>query len=161
MAATARVERTPTHHDREVAGLLRRAIAVVDGTGRFGDRKVFVSAVWTTMCRLDTAGGGTLTEGCTIDHFKGWLFRSRILTTDGSDNGAPLVVLARADLVAAMDPALVATSEVLADGATYHFVLDPVIAVDLYVPRLPARAPFLPSARARVSVGRERSRRTR
>lgn len=160
MAATARVERTPTYCDREAACLMRRALAAVDGTGRFGDRKVFVSALWATMCRLDVAGGEPVTEGCTIDHFKGWLFRSRILTTDGSDNGAPLVVLARADLVAAMDPTLVATSEIRADGATFHFVLDPAIAVDLYAPRLPARAPVLPRVPARVGVDRERSRGT-
>jgi hypothetical protein len=33
------------------------------------------------------------------------------------------LVLARADLVAAMDPALVAASEITTDGASFHFIV--------------------------------------
>ena len=33
------------------------------------------------------------------------------------------LTLARADLVAAMDPALVAASEIAADGASFHFLV--------------------------------------
>ena len=54
-----------------------------------------------------------------------WLLRSLRVTHDGTEKGAPLVVLARADFVAAMDHTVVAASETIMDGATFHFVLDP------------------------------------
>ena len=76
--------------------------------GRFGDRKVFVAAVWDEL-RRDPRWAGLALAG-----FKGRLldaYRAREL------------VLARADLVAAMDPALVAASEIAADGASFHFIV--------------------------------------
>jgi hypothetical protein len=136
MAITAaRLARTPTHNDLAIACLVRRALTDVQDGGRFGDRKVFIAALWTAMLAIEAATGGTLTAGCSIAHFRGWLLGARLLTADGTDAGAPLVVLCRADLVAAMDPALVATSETLTDGAAFHFVLDPEVARTDYAPR--------------------------
>jgi len=86
--------------------VLGAAARVVDG--RFGDRKVFVSAVWGEL-RRDPRWADLALAG-----FKGRLlaaYRAREL------------VLARADLVAAMDPALVAASEIAADGASFHFIV--------------------------------------
>lgn len=125
---TARVNRTPTHNDREIANLMYRAIAAVQDGGRFGDRKVFISSLWAKMLDLETQTGGALTEGCTIAHFRAWLMGARLLTWDGTQDGARLVVLCRADLVAAMDSAQVAASETLTQGAAFHFVLDPQVA---------------------------------
>lgn len=131
----ARLERTPTHNDLAITGLVHRALAVVRDAGRFSERKVFISSLWTQMIAIDGQTGGTLTEGATLAHFKAWLLRSRLLTSDGTEHGASLIVMCRADLVAAMDPALVAASETIADGATFHFVLDPSAARDGYAPR--------------------------
>jgi len=131
MANTAaRVDRTPTHNDLEITSLVHRALSAVRDAGRFGDRKVFIASLWTTMLAIEAATGGTLTEGCTIAHFKAWLLGAMRLTIDGIQGGAPLVVLCRADLVAAMDPALVAASETLANGASFHFVVDPAHTVN-------------------------------
>jgi hypothetical protein len=130
----ARVDRTPTHNDLEITRLVHRALADVQD-GRFGDRKVFIAAVWTQMVAIEARIGGTLTAGATLEHFKAWLMRSRLYTSDGTEQGAKLVVLCRADLVAAMDPARVAASEIVADGAAFHFVLDPAVARDDYAPR--------------------------
>ena len=76
------------------------------------------------------------TDGATIEHFKAWLVRSRLLTCDGTEDAARLIVLCRADLVAAMNPALVAASETVTDGAVFHFVVDPAIAREDYAPRI-------------------------
>jgi len=149
MTATTnvRIERTPTHHDLEIASMVHRALAAVQETGRFGDHKVFVSALWAMVRHLDAEAGGGLTAGCTLDHFKSWLLGGRHLTCDGSDDEAPLIVLARADLVAAMDYTVVAASEIVADGATFHFVLDPAIALDVYAPRQPTTRSYVGAGR--------------
>jgi len=76
--------------------------------GVFGDRKVFISSVWDA---LRTAPPWSELG---IDEFKSQLvvaFRRRELE------------LARADLVAAMDPVLVALSETRIEGATFHFIV--------------------------------------
>lgn len=130
---------TPTHNDLELANLVRRALASVQEGCRFGDRKVFIASIWIAMLCIEAEAGGTLTEGATLKHFKAWLLRSRLLTRDGTTEGERLVVLCRADLVAAMDPVLVAASEVVTDGATFHFVIDPAVGGDDYAPR--SRAP--------------------
>jgi hypothetical protein len=89
---------------------------------------VFIASLWTHMRGIETQIGGTLTDGATIEHFKAWLVRARLLTHNGTEDGARLIVLCRADLVAAMDPARVAASKALADRAAFHFVLDPAVA---------------------------------
>src|SRR4051812_5064649 len=68
---TARVDRTPTYNDVEIARLVHRAMADVQDAGRFGDRKVFIASLWTRMITIEAQTGGTLTEGATIEHFKG------------------------------------------------------------------------------------------
>jgi hypothetical protein len=133
---TARVDRTPTHNDVAITDLVHRALADVEDAGRFGDRKVFIASLWTKMLGMEAQIGGTLTDGATIEHFKAWLLLTRLFTRDGTEDGARLIVLCRADLVAAMDPARVAASETLADGAAFHFVLDPAIARQDYASRI-------------------------
>jgi hypothetical protein len=131
----SRIDRIPTYNDLEIARLMYRAMADVQDAGRFGDRKVFIASLWGRMIAIEAQTGGILTEGATIEHFKAWLLRSRLLTCDGTEYGARLIVLCRADLVAAMDPALVAASETTTDGAVFHFALDPQVARADYAPR--------------------------
>lgn len=138
----------PTALDLELAHLVRRALDAVDTAGRFGPRKVFISALWVAMLRIDAAAAGRLTGG-ELAAFKRWLVAAQRLIRSDSER-APLVVLARADLVAAMDRALVAGSETLADGASYHFVLDPATAPDAYAPRASSRRSPAPVMRGRV-----------
>ncbi len=76
--------------------------------GVFGERKVFIAAAWHGL-RL-RPGYASLT----LDDFKARLLRA---------HRTGELVLARADLVAAMNPELVAASEMVVDGATFHFVV--------------------------------------
>jgi hypothetical protein len=132
------------------------ALAEIQGAGRFGDRKVFIASLWTQMLSIEARTGGTLTQGATIEHFKAWLLRARRLTRDGTEDSAPLMVMCRADLVAAMDPASVAASETLADGATFHFALDPAIAHQDYAPRIRPQATVRSAAGQVGQVGSTR-----
>jgi len=86
--------------------VLHAAAATRDGW--FGDRKVFVSAVWDELRRHPPW------EAIALDDFKALLVAA---------HRAGQLTLARADLVAAMDPALVAASEIAADGASFHFLV--------------------------------------
>jgi hypothetical protein len=88
------------------ADVLRAVDATTDGW--FGDRKVFVSAVWDQLRRAPRWSGLALAE-----------LKVRLLAA----HRAGELTLARADLVAAMDPALVAASEIAADGASFHFIV--------------------------------------
>lgn len=90
--------------------MVREAIPRVGAQGRFGDEKVFVSALWHDIER------DRRIDGLTLEGFKSWLVRAN---RDG------WLVLVRADLVGAMNPKLVADSEIEDRGATFHFVLDP------------------------------------
>jgi len=85
---------------RHVAGATR------DGT--IGDRKVFVSAVWHELRRDPRWSALALDE-----------FKARLVAA----HRAGELVLARADYVAAMDPELVAASEITTDGASFHFLV--------------------------------------
>ena len=85
-----------------------RDVARTTKHGVFGDRKVFISSVWDELRRKPTY------SHLTLDDFKARLVRAH---HDGD------VVLARADLVAAMSPQLVAASEITADGASFHFIV--------------------------------------
>jgi len=76
--------------------------------GAFGQRKVFISAVWDELRRSGRWSSLPIAE-----------FKRRLLET----HRAGTIELARADLVAAMDPHLVASSETLADGASFHFIV--------------------------------------
>lgn len=87
--------------------VVRDAIPRIGAEGRFGE-KVYVSAIWRTIERDHRAG-------LSLDHFKNWLVRAN---RDG------WLVLARADLIGAMDAKQVNESEIHDRGATFHFVLD-------------------------------------
>ena len=76
--------------------------------GWFGDRKVFVSPVWRELRRNPRWSAVTLDD-----------FKARLVAA----HRAGELALARADLVAAMDPDLVAASEITADGASFHFIV--------------------------------------
>jgi hypothetical protein len=87
------------------------AVLAAAGTareGRFGDRKVFVSAVWDELHKRPAWAALALDD-----------FKARLVAA----HRAGELTLARADLVAAMDPALVAASEIAADGASFHFLV--------------------------------------
>jgi hypothetical protein len=92
----------------ELAVAVRRAVAAIghDANERFGTRKVFLAAVHAAL-----GGEGAI-------HLEA--FKRRMV----SAHRAGLLVLARADFVAAMSQAAVAASEISDGGATFHFVLD-------------------------------------
>lgn len=79
--------------------------------GRFGDRKVFIAALWRQLRTAPSFKGMTPKQ-----------FKDRLVEA----HGQRLLVLARADLVAAMDPKEVAESEWVdpSGGRSYHFVVD-------------------------------------
>jgi hypothetical protein len=89
--------------------LVLATLPAIYDEGRFGDRKVFISALWD---RVGAAVGMSLPE------FKRWLIKQHFQRR---------LVLARADLIAAMPYELVERSETKIDGATFHFVVDPSI----------------------------------
>lgn len=89
--------------------VVREAIPRIGAEGRFGE-KIYVSAIWRTIERDRKAGD------LSLDHFKNWLVRAN---RDG------WLVLARADLIGAMDAKQINESEINDRGATFHFVLDP------------------------------------
>jgi hypothetical protein len=93
----------------DLLGMVRDAIPAIGADGRFGPEKVFISAIWR---QLESHGG---VVDFSLDRFKRWLLAA---------NRDRLLDLARADLVGAMDPRLVAESEVEDLGTTFHFVLD-------------------------------------
>jgi hypothetical protein len=88
--------------------VVRDTIPRIGEDGRFGE-KVYVSAIWRTLARDRKAGE------LSLDHFKRWLVAAN---RDG------WLVLARADLIGAMDARQVTESEIHDRGATFHFVLD-------------------------------------
>jgi hypothetical protein len=80
--------------------------------GVFGDRKVFISSVWSALRQRPAWTALALDE-----------FKRQLVAAHRNQQ----LVLTRADYVAAMDPALVAASETRTDGATFHFIeRDPV-----------------------------------
>jgi hypothetical protein len=76
-------------------------------TGRFGDHKVFISHIWRR-----------LQEQCAFPGMNEAEFKRRLTEA----NHVGLLALSRADLVEAMDPEDVRTSETPYLNATYHFV---------------------------------------
>jgi hypothetical protein len=75
--------------------------------GRFGDRKVFIAALRRALRATQYAN----LPHTAIDEL---LFRA---------HREQLLVLARADLVSAMDPDELRDSEIVVDGARFHFVI--------------------------------------
>jgi hypothetical protein len=92
----------------EFAAAARHAVATIghDANKRYGLRKVFLAAVHAAL-----GGEGAINPEA---------FQRRMV----SAHRAGLLVLVRADLVAAMPQAAVASSEVSDGGAEFHFVLD-------------------------------------
>lgn len=107
MTKPTRARARPSPPVRSRLAVVAGALKSVRAPGRFGDRKVFVSALWRRVRRK---------LGMPLEEFKQWLF---------SQHRAGALQLARADLVAAMDPKLVASSEIRVPGAEFHFVVDP------------------------------------
>ena len=88
------------------ASLVKDVVHDIGPDGRFGSQKVFISAIWDQLHdRVDI----------TLDELK-----QRLL--DANRHG--LLSLARADLVGAMDPSIVARSEIADANASFHFVID-------------------------------------
>jgi hypothetical protein len=88
--------------------VVRETIPRIGTEGRFGE-KVYVSAIWRTIERDRKVGD------LSLDNFKRWLVGAN---RDG------WLVLARADLIGAMDATQVTESEINDRGATFHFVID-------------------------------------
>jgi hypothetical protein len=85
-----------------------RSAARAARDGVFGDRKVFISSVWHALRATPPWSQLDLDE-----------FKARLVSAHRQRE----LELARADLVAAMDPTLVAASETRTDGATFHFIV--------------------------------------
>lgn len=90
---------------KSALALVREAVHQIGPEGRYGDQKVFISAVYRAVAPE---------IGMTMAEFKSWLL-------DRNRNND--LVLARADLVGAMDRSLVRDSEIEDRGATFHFIL--------------------------------------
>jgi len=110
--------KTPSTIKREIEEYLNDPLPIVieevaklQGQGRFGDRKVFISALWDRVHRR---------VGMTLPEFKAWLI---------AQHREAKLVLSRADLVSAMPQHLVDASEAWYDGrsASFHFVHDPSV----------------------------------
>lgn len=93
----------PRAFTNDVVAVARRA-----RDGVFGDRKVFIAEVWRAL-RTEPKW-----SSITLDDFK-----TRLLVAHRAGD----LVLARADLVAAMNPEQVAASETTANGASFHFIV--------------------------------------
>ncbi len=85
-----------------------RDVARTATDGLFGERKLFIAAAWQELRRRPGRAALPLDE-----------FKARRVRAHRSGE----LVLARADLVAAMNPDLVGASETVADGATFHFLV--------------------------------------
>lgn len=83
-----------------------------EAKGRFGDRKVFIAAIWRRL------GANPRFQRMTLEQFKRHLL-------DANRQG--LLVLSRADLRGAMDAAEVLDSEIDDRGSTFNFVNDPTV----------------------------------
>jgi hypothetical protein len=83
--------------------------AAQDATsGVFGGRKVFIASLWRQLRCEPRWAALSLSE-----------FKNRLLAAQRDGH----VELARADLVAAMDPQLVSESETRGDGSSFHFIV--------------------------------------
>lgn len=100
----------PAHEDAtpSFASDVLSAAGATPPDGWFGDRKVFISAVWHELRKSPRWSVVTLDE-----------LKARLVAA----HRAGELALARADLVAAMDPELVAASEIVTDGASFHFIV--------------------------------------
>src|SRR5689334_14627697 len=95
----------------DLAAAVLATTARVPASGRFGDRKVFVSAIWGALPEA-------VRDGLSLASFKEQLFVAHRLG---------LLVLACADLVTAMPATSVTASQICYGGVQFHFVLDPTV----------------------------------
>lgn len=102
-------ERKPQPPPHDLLEVVRETLPQIGAEGRFGSEKVFVSALWH---RIEHRARPS---ELSLDRFKRWLLTAN---RDGS------LILARADLIGAMDARQVQESEIQDRGATFHFVLD-------------------------------------
>jgi CheY-like chemotaxis protein len=91
-------------------GILEEAGAQGKPRGRYGRHKVFIAAIWRKLQHDPRFHGMPMAE-----------FKRHLLAA----NREAHLVLARADLVGAMDRQEVAESEIEDRGSTFHFVMDP------------------------------------
>lgn len=96
----------PPKRTEDPVGLVMDTAEQVVTPGRFGPEKVFIAAIWDEI-------GGQL--GMSLPEFKRWLL---------DQNRRGTLILARADVIGAMNPQMVARSEIQDRGSTFHFVLD-------------------------------------
>ncbi len=101
------IQEVPLHAAHDFTADLKR-IAASTTRGVFGDRKVFISSLWDELRRDRHWASLSLVD-----------FKTRLVAAQR----AGALELARADLVAAMDPELVAASEIRDGGASFHFML--------------------------------------
>lgn len=121
---------TATALDIARTNLVRQAMALIrtrNGDSgkpatRWGDRKVFIAAVWDSLPAQACLSTDASAIFATFATYVEWLMRA-MRTDDGSGNA--LVEMARADLVSAMDPIAVSASELTDRGACWHFLIDP------------------------------------
>jgi len=96
----------PARPPEDPVAVVRRTAEEMGTEGRFGN-KVYIAAIW------DVAGDQL---GMSLPEFKRWLVEQ---------NRRGTLVIARGDLVGAMNRPLLARSEIQDRGATFHFVMDP------------------------------------
>lgn len=87
---------------------VQAAANAVPASGRFGDERVFIASAWEAVKHRPEVSGGSLAA-----------FKSRLPEA----NRLGLLSLTRADLVGAMDPALVRASETKHLNAEFHFIV--------------------------------------
>jgi hypothetical protein len=101
---------TRTEIDTLLCSIVRAVIRQTGTEHRFGPDKVYIcSVVYGVM--MHPMRPANLTP----EIFRRWLLVA---------NRACMLTLARGDLIGAMDPGKVAASELVCDGAEFHFILD-------------------------------------
>ena len=96
----------------ELGTAVARTVRDAPASSRFGPRKVWISKIWPHVRKATSMS---------LDAWKQWLIR---------EHQAGRLVLARADLVQAMDPKLVAASSTIPTGERYpefHFLVDDTV----------------------------------
>ncbi len=101
------IQDQPLHAARDLVAEVKR-LAASTTHGVFGDRKIFISSLWDELRRDRHWASLALAD-----------FKTGLVAAQR----AGMLELARADLVAAMDPELVAASEIRDGGASFHFML--------------------------------------
>lgn len=92
----------------QFASAVQKAADKVMGQGRYDEDRVFVAAVWDALNGSRQIGESTLNA-----------FKHRLVEANREGH----LRLNRADLTAAMDPAMVAASEIRYLNATFHFIV--------------------------------------